>query len=236
MRTLDGLGQIVIGGAAGSLGQALLKVLSARNCEVVAICRDKDEADLLQGMVAGFSTTKIEIEVCDLVQHTEVLALAKKYGGVGGLINAAGAFRWAPLVESSESDFELLVNSNLKSTWNLIRAFLPGMIERRFGRMVFVSSKSTLSQGAAGLGLYLAAKSGINMLVQSAAEEVKDLDININAVLPSIIDNPQNRRDMPDADVTKWVTPEGLTEFIAGLLGPAGKHINGALIPISGRV
>jgi NAD(P)-dependent dehydrogenase (short-subunit alcohol dehydrogenase family) len=234
---VEKISRIVVGGAGGSLGQELLKGFLGKNREVVAVCRNHEEAASVEKLISGHDHgTRVKIAICDLGQHAEVMTLAKTCGRIDGLVNAAGAFRWVPLTESREDDFDLLLNSNLKSSWNLLRSFLPGMIEQRFGRMVFVSSKSTLGQGAPGLGLYLAAKAGINMLVQTAAEEVKDFDININAVLPSIIDNPQNRKDMPQADPTKWVSPSGLAEFIMGLMGAESRHVNGALIAVSGRV
>jgi NAD(P)-dependent dehydrogenase (short-subunit alcohol dehydrogenase family) len=233
----DKLTRILVAGAGGTLGQALLKDFLVRKREVVAVCRDKAEAATVERTLARHGGAGAgRIEICDLGVHADVLALARSCGRIDGVVNAAGAFRWARVEETSEQDFDLLFNSNLKSTWNLLRAFLPGMRERGYGRMVFVSSKSTLAQGSPGLGLYLAAKAGINMLVQTAAEEVKDLDININAVLPSIIDNPQNRKDMPAENPAKWVTAEGLAELIGGIMGVHSRHVNGALIPVSGRV
>jgi NAD(P)-dependent dehydrogenase (short-subunit alcohol dehydrogenase family) len=86
------------------------------------------------------------------------------------------------------------------------------------------------------MSVYSATKAALNALTASLAEETKSYDINVNAVLPSIIDTPANRKDMPKADISKWVTPEALAEIIFSLTQPWGKPIHGALIPVAGRV
>ena len=151
------------------------------------------------------------------------------------LVHCAGGFRYAASDQISDADLDFLINTNLKSAFYLVREILPGMKQRNYGRIVFVSARATL-QPAAGLSAYAASKAGLNMLTASLAEEVKSFDININAVLPSIIDTPANRRDMPHSDFSKWVSPEELAEVILTLTSPKGRPIHGALVPVSGRV
>ncbi len=83
------------------------------------------------------------------------------------------------------------------------------------------------------MGLYLASKAALNQLLSCAAQEVKDKNIKINAVLPTIIDNPQNRKDMPDADTSKWVKPAELSDIVYQMVGDLTARVNGALIPVS---
>ena len=109
------------------------------------------------------------------------------------------------------------------------------MKKKNFGRMVFISARSTFQPGA-GVGAYSASKSGLNMLVSSLAEEVKEFNINVNAILPTVIDTPSNRSGMPKADFSKWVKPEQLAEIIFSLTSTWGDPVHGALIPVSGRV
>jgi NAD(P)-dependent dehydrogenase (short-subunit alcohol dehydrogenase family) len=130
---------------------------------------------------------------------------------------------------------DFLVRANLLSTIHLLRAIVPVMKTRGFGRIVLVGAKATLSPGA-GMGVYLATKAGINQLVQSVAEELKPADITINAVMPSMIDTPANRKAMPEADYGKWVAREELAGIIFGLTQPGSRAIHGALIPVSGRL
>ena len=81
-----------------------------------------------------------------------------------------------------------------------------------------------------------ASKSGVHRLTESLAEELKDTGITVNAVLPSIIDTPANRADMPQADFSKWVTPQALADVILFLASDVSQAITGALLPVTGRV
>mgnify|MGYP003694008595 CR=1 FL=1 len=86
------------------------------------------------------------------------------------------------------------------------------------------------------MGAYAASKSGVARLTEAMAEEFKDRGITVNAILPSILDTPANRADMPTADPSRWVSPAALAQVIVFLLSDAGAPITGALIPVKGRV
>ena len=112
---------------------------------------------------------------------------------------------------------------------------LPALIERGRGSIVNIGAGSAARAGA-GMGAYAASKAGVQRLTESLAEELKDRGITVNAVLPSIIDTPRNRADMPDADFTRWVRPEAIAEVVAFLASDAARAVTGAAIAISGRV
>ncbi|MFW2346572.1 MAG: SDR family oxidoreductase, partial [Brevundimonas mediterranea] len=88
----------------------------------------------------------------------------------------------------------------------------------------------------AGMGAYGAAKLGVHALTQALAEELKTTAVTVNAVLPSIIDTPTNRKDMPDADPAAWVAPADLAAVILFLASPESRAMTGALVPVTGRV
>jgi 3-oxoacyl-[acyl-carrier protein] reductase len=90
-------------------------------------------------------------------------------------------------------------------------------------------------KAAAGMGPYAAAKSGVHRLTEALAEELKG-KVAVNAVLPSIIDTPANRKDMPDADFSRWVTPDDLSEVIMFLASDRARAVTGALVPVTGGV
>jgi NAD(P)-dependent dehydrogenase (short-subunit alcohol dehydrogenase family) len=105
----------------------------------------------------------------------------------------------------------------------------------RGGRIVNIGANAALKAGA-GMGAYTASKSGVMRFTEALAEELKGRDITVNAVLPSTLDTPANRADMPKADFSRWVPPEQLAGVIMFLLSPQASVITGALIPVVGRV
>ena len=84
------------------------------------------------------------------------------------------------------------------------------------------------------MGAYAASKASVMRLTESMAAELREKNINVNAVLPTIIDTPQNRNDMPDADPAKWVAPEALADVVMFLASDAARAVHGALVPVTG--
>ncbi len=150
-------------------------------------------------------------------------------------IHCAGGFRFGKMDQFTDEDFDFLLNTNLKSAFYLTREILPGMKKRNFGRIIFIGARITL-QTSEGMGPYAASKAGINLLTTTLAEEVRAYNITANAILPSVIDTPMNRNAMPDANFSDWVKPEQLADIIYSLVSTVGDPINGALIPVSGRL
>jgi NAD(P)-dependent dehydrogenase (short-subunit alcohol dehydrogenase family) len=124
---------------------------------------------------------------------------------------------------------------NVKTTVNATKAALHHLTKRTGGRIVNIGAMAGL-KAAMGMGAYAASKAGVMRLTEALAEELKDKGATVNAILPSIIDTPQNRADMPDADFTRWVTPEQIGGVIAFLLSKEAQCVTGALIPVAGRV
>ena len=214
---------ILITGAAGALGSIVAKKFFSSGCEVIAT-----------DFATPADPQKVRWIPIDLSKPESVHTGLAQVGAVDGLVHCAGGFRFSKLEETSDRDFNFLIQANLSSTFYLLRELLPGMKKRNFGRIVVVSARATL-QPPAGMSAYAASKAGLNALVASVAEEVKSFNININAVLPTILDTPANRHDMPKADFSTWVKTEELAEIIYSLTQPWGKPVNGALIPVVGR-
>ena len=124
---------------------------------------------------------------------------------------------------------------NLKTVVISCQAALPHLPQAGGGRIVNVGSLAAAKAGA-GMGAYAASKAGVAKLTEALAEELKDKHITVNAILPSILDTPRNRLDMPKADFSRWVTPTEAAEVIAFLVSDAARAITGALIPVAGRV
>jgi NAD(P)-dependent dehydrogenase (short-subunit alcohol dehydrogenase family) len=128
-----------------------------------------------------------------------------------------------------------MLGLNAKSVINCARAVVPGMLAAGRGKIVNIAALAGLS-GKANMGAYSASKSAVIRLTESMSAELRDRGINVNCILPSTIDTPQNRADMPKADPRRWVAPEALADVVLFLASDAARAIHGAAIPVNGLV
>ena len=162
-------------------------------------------------------------------------AVKANFGRLDALLNIAGGFQWERVEDGAGESWDRMFALNLKTALNACKAALPYLMESGAGRIVNVGAQTAL-KAAAGLGPYAASKSAVHRLTESLAEELKLKGVTVNAVLPSIIDTPANRRDMPKADFDRWVSPADLAAVILFLASDEAKAVTGALIPVCGRV
>jgi NAD(P)-dependent dehydrogenase (short-subunit alcohol dehydrogenase family) len=160
---------------------------------------------------------------------------AAALGGLDALVNIAGGFAWEKLDGGSLDTWDRMYRMNLRTAVAASQAALPYLFKSASGRIVNIGAAGA-TKAAAGMGAYAASKSGVARLTEALAEELKERGITVNALLPSIIDTPPNRADMPNADFDRWVKPEQIGDAIAFLLSDRSQAITGALIPIVGRV
>jgi NAD(P)-dependent dehydrogenase (short-subunit alcohol dehydrogenase family) len=223
--------RIAITGAFGSLGTAVVQAALAAGAKVAAIDRaDAPPAGVDLGAAKRFGG----VDLADTAAAKATIdAAATALGGLDALVNIAGTFRWETLADGSPETFDLLYRINLRTAVAASKAALahlgPG------SRIVNIGAASALKAGA-GIAAYTASKSGVMRFTESLAEELKSRNITVNALLPSIIDTPPNRKDMPKADFDKWVKPQQLADVILFLLSDKSSAITGALIPVVGRV
>jgi len=135
--------------------------------------------------------------------------------------------------EISSQSWDHLIDLNLKTLLNVSHAVIPQMLDQKHGKIITIGARPSL-EGKAQMGAYSVAKAGVARLTESMAAELKSQGINVNCILPGTIDTPQNRQEMPNADRTRWVTPDSLAEVIYFLCSQAAKDIHGALIPVYG--
>ncbi len=219
---------LVITGGHGSLGKAVMEAALAKGLNVAIIDH---------GTAAAPDGT-LEIGGVDLTDAAAAeSAMAKvvaRFGGIDALLNIAGGFVWQTTDDETPA-WDRMFAMNLTTALNASRAALPHLKASTEGRIVNVGANGAL-KAAAGMGAYGASKSAVHRLTEALAEELKDTSVTVNAVLPSILDTPQNRADMPDADPAKWVAPGDLAEVMLFLASPASRAITGALVPVTGRV
>ncbi len=162
-------------------------------------------------------------------------AVKAKFGRLDALLNIAGGFQWETVEGGRAESWDHMYALNLKTALYSCQGALPYLLESGAGRIVNVGAQSAL-HGASGFGPYAASKSAVHRLTESLADELKLKGVTVNAVLPSIIDTPANRRDMPKADFDRWVKPADLAAVMLFLASDEAKVVTGALIPVSGRV
>ncbi len=220
---------VVVTGGHGVLGRAVVDTALAQGLNVALIDHAKGN---------GAPEEAVEISGVDLTDEKAAeAAMAKvvaRFGGIDALLNVAGGFTWQT-VDDAEPAWDRMFALNLTTALNASRAALPYLKASSDGRIVNVGAAGA-QKAASGMGAYAASKSGVHRLTEALAEELKSSSVTVNAVLPSILDTPQNRKDMPEADPGKWVAPADLAAVMLFLASPASRAMTGALVPVTGRV
>ena len=225
---------LAITGAFGVLGSAVAKAAAAQGSRLALIdFASEAPAELPSGpdvLVLG------GVDLTDAVQAGAALdAAADRFGGLDALLNIAGGFAWETVQGGDIQTWPRLYRLNVLTATNASRAAVPHLRRSLAGRIVNVGSAAAL-KAALGMGAYAASKAGVHALTQALAEELKADNVTVNAVLPSIIDTPANRADMPDADPAAWVAPDDLAAVMLFLASEAAVAVTGALLPVTGRV
>ncbi|MFO1310766.1 MAG: SDR family NAD(P)-dependent oxidoreductase [Burkholderiales bacterium] len=225
---------VVITGASGNLGRALAATFGSRGARLVLIDRRREALD---GAFGPEDAQRLHI-AADLLDPAAVGAAAQaavdRFGRVDVLCNIAGGFRMGPPVhETPDADWNFLFDLNGRTLLHAARAFVPHMLQGGGGRIVNVGAFAA-QKGVANMGAYVASKSAVIRLTESMSAELRERNINVNCVLPTIIDTPENRKAMPGADTRKWVAPEDLASVVIFLASDAARAVHGAAIPITG--
>jgi NAD(P)-dependent dehydrogenase (short-subunit alcohol dehydrogenase family) len=226
---------IVITGAYGALGAETARAAVRRGGRVALIDRATNAPPGLLEACGPGSVQLGGVDLSDAAGATQAINAAyQELRGLDALINIAGSFRWQTIADGDSETWDLLHAINLKTAVNASRAALAHM--RKSGGRIINIGANAASKSGAGMGPYAASKAGVHRLTESLAEEVKDLGITVNAVLPSILDTPANRAAMPDANFSKWVTPQALANVILFLASDEASAVTGVLLPVTGRV
>lgn len=234
---MDIAGKVVLmTGAAGALGSVVARSFAECGAQVVLADRQSDRLAAVLGDVPGaLLIGGIDVTSPAAVRSMVEQTLAAR-GRIDALINMAGTWRGGkPVHETALDTWDLLMNLNAKSVFITAQAVIPTMITQRYGKIVSIAAKSGL-EGKANTSVYNASKSAVIRLTESLSAEVRDAGINVNCVLPTIIDSPANREQMPKADFSKWVTPQEMADILRFLCSDASRAIHGAAIPVNGRV
>jgi NAD(P)-dependent dehydrogenase (short-subunit alcohol dehydrogenase family) len=223
-----------ITGAFGALGSEVAKAAAAQGARLALI-------DFATSPPAGLPSGDdvLALGGVDLTDPAQAKAAIEKieqrFGGLDVLINIAGGFRWELQEGGDPETWRTLFKMNVETTANTCRAALGPLKRSKSGRIVNIGANGAV-KAASGMGAYAATKAGVHRLTEALSEELKADDVTVNAVLPSIIDTPVNRADMPKADYATWVQPQDLAAVILFLASEQAKAVTGALVPVTGRV
>ena len=217
----------VVTGAAGNLGQAVSSACANAGANLA----------LLDRRAGASLDSALEVEV-DLIDEDSVAKavaqIVAHFGRIDMLINVAGGFAMGPKVhETSLKDWSFMLDLNAKSVFLMSRAVLPHMLQQGGGKIVNVAAR-VANGGKGQMAPYSVSKSAVARLTESMAAEYREQNINVNCIMPGTIDTPANRKDMPDADFSKWVPPAALADVICFLCSDGARAINGASVPVYG--
>ena len=217
---------VLVTGGFGALGRAVAAAARARGAQVARVDLAPGPADAAPQDLGG-------VDLADAsAAGRAAAAVVERLGGLDVLVNVAGGFAFKTLEDGGPQAWADMYRVNVATAVTMTHAALPWLLQRPAARIVNIAAGAA-TKAMAGMGAYAAAKSGVARLTESLAEELKGRDITVNAVLPSIIDTPANRADMPHADTSDWVSPAALAEVILFLASPAARAVSGALVPVT---
>jgi NAD(P)-dependent dehydrogenase (short-subunit alcohol dehydrogenase family) len=228
----------IITGAVGNLGAATARLFQQAGAKTVLVDRSPDRLREPYKDIAG-SRDHLFAGGIDLTNAASLAKLVEqtlaRFNRVDVLVNTVGGFRGGkPVHETDLADWDFLFSVNLRTAVLCCRAVIPQMLKQQSGKIINIASRAALA-GSAGYAAYSASKSALLRLTESLAEELKSSNINVNCVMPSTIDTPQNRAAMPNADYSTWVKPEEIADVIAFLASDGARAINGAALPVYGK-
>ena len=229
---------VIVTGAVGNLGSATARAFQAAGAKTILVDRSLERLRAAYPELSASDDHHLAGEI-DLLDATSVARLVteglRRFGRLDVLVNTVGAWRGGKSVPEEEiATWDFLFGANLRTTLLCCRAVIPAMLKQERGKIVNVSSRDGLA-GGAGFAAYSASKSAVLRLTESLAEELKAQGINVNCILPSTIDTPQNRAALPDADFSKWVEPAAIADVILFLASDSARAIHGAALPVYGK-
>jgi len=230
----------IVTGATGALGQVVARTLLDNGFKVVSTYRTQAAELDLEAFLGGPGKGLVSVEA-DVTKEKSVEQLFEKvisqFGHVDVLLNIVGAYVGGnDIKDTKEGDWDFMVAVNLKSAFLCAKHALPHMIQRNYGKIVSISARPAVERKyRVKSGAYAVSKAGVAVLTETIAEEVRKYNINVNAVMPSTIDTPDNRASMPQADFSKWVKPEDIANLILFLASDESSATSGAVIPVYGK-
>ena len=231
----------LITGASGGIGKELARVLVEYDAEVCISGRNVEELNELKESLGD----KCHIVPCDLSNKNEISELFSKseevLGQIDILVNNAGITKDNIFLRMSDQEWEDVLNINLNSTFNILKLITKGMVKRKYGRIINISSVVGAT-GGAGQVNYAASKAGLIGLTKSLSQELATRNITVNCIAPGFIETPMteklddNRKDIIISSIpaNRIGTPKDLSSTVIFLASHESSYITGQTIHING--
>ena len=231
----------LITGASGGIGKEIAKVLIEHNAEVCISGRNHEELNALKKSLGK----KCHVVTCDLSKKDEIIELIKKadefMGHIDILVNNAGITKDNIFLRMSENEWEDVLNVNLNSTFNILKLITKGMVKRKYGRIINISSVVGVT-GGAGQVNYSASKAGLIGLTKSLSQEIATRNITVNCIAPGFIETPMTeklddkRKDaiLNSIPMNRIGNPKDLSSAIIFLASKESSYITGQTLHING--
>ena len=225
---------VIVTGAAGNLGKAVAGAFADLGANLVLVDLKRERLE----KAFGSENDRRSFAPANLLEMAGATGVAQaafaRFGRIDVLCNIAGGFRMGERIhETSDENWNFLFDINSRTLLHMVRAVVPHMLTAGSGKIVNVGAFAA-QKGVAGMGAYTASKATVIRMTEAMAAELRDKNINVNCVLPTVIDTPENRAAMPKADPAKWVAPTDLANVIVFLASDGARAVHGAAVPVTG--
>ena len=233
--------KVLVTGASGGIGKAIAIELSSNGADLCLTGRNKSELESLQKLLGG----NCEIIISDLSKSEGIDELAnsaqEKMGQIDILINNAGITRDNLFMRMSDEDWNEVINVNLNSIFKLTKHLIKGMIKRRYGRIINITSVIGVA-GGAGQSNYSASKAGIIAMSKSLAQEVGSRSVTVNSIAPGFIETnmtaelSDDRKEeiLNSISIGRLGKPDDIAGAVCFLASDKASYITGQTIHING--
>jgi len=216
---------VLIAGGSGALGKTITPAFVRSGARVITADRNPPPVQVTEGKALKADVTD-ETDVRRLVDD-----VVRTAGCLDVLVNLVGGFSAGRIADTDVSLWHRMLTVNLTSAFLLSKAVLPHMMKRGSGRILHVAAWAAV-EPFPGAGAYIVAKSGLLAMIRVLALELKGSGVTVNGVLPTTVDTPANRANMPEADPSTWTKPESIAEALLFLASQEAGQISGAAIPV----
>jgi NAD(P)-dependent dehydrogenase (short-subunit alcohol dehydrogenase family) len=227
----------IVTGGTGALGSAVALDLAGNGARV-AVPYTADEHWTAFESRAGAVRERLWGAKADFAEAAAVerfvTAVVERWQRVDFLVCIAGGFAAGKVHETSEEIWDKMFDLNLRTVYLAAHAAVPVMIRQKFGRIVTTSSGAILNGGGAGIAAYAISKGAVRQLTEILANELKGYNIHAHCILPGTMDTEANRRAMPKADFTQWVSTEDVARVIRFLLSEGAGAVRAVSVPVLG--